>query len=153
MREFDIPIYYKSKIISKVKSMRFEKDSRKRDYSPSVLDFGSVTFYIARHFGFCYGVENAIEISYKALEENPDKKIYLLSEMIHNPEVNKDLMSRGVSFIMDTSGEQLINWESLKPDDIVIIPAFGTTLEIRKKLNEIGINIIKYDTTCPFVEK
>lgn len=153
MREFDIPIYYKSNIISKVKSMRYEKDSRKKDYSPSVLDFGPVAFYIARHFGFCYGVENAIEISYKALEENPGKKIYLLSEMIHNPEVNKDLMSRGVRFIMDTSGEQLIQWEKLNADDIVIIPAFGTTLEIQKRLNDIGINIIKYDTTCPFVEK
>lgn len=153
MREFDIPLYYKSNVISKVKNMRYEKDSRKKDYSPSILDFGPVAFYIARHFGFCYGVENAIEISYKALEENPDKKIYLLSEMIHNPEVNKDLISRGVSFIMDTSGGQLIPWKKLNTNDIVIIPAFGTTLEIQKKLNEIGINIVKYDTTCPFVEK
>ena len=73
--------------------------------------------------------------------------------MIHNPDVNKDLMSRGVSFIMDTSGEQLIPWENLNASDIVIIPAFGTTLEIQERLNKIGINIIKYDTTCPFVEK
>ncbi|MCX6163956.1 MAG: 4-hydroxy-3-methylbut-2-enyl diphosphate reductase [Ignavibacteriae bacterium] len=153
MREFDIPIYYKSKVISKVKNIRYEKDLRKKDYSPSVLDFGPVIFLISRHFGFCYGVENAIEISYKALEENPGKKIYLLSEMIHNPDVNKDLMSRGVSFIMDTSGKQLIPWGNLNGNDIVIIPAFGITLEIQKKLNEIGINIIKYDTTCPFVEK
>lgn len=153
MRGFDIPIYYKSKIISKVKSLRQERDLRKKDYSPSYLDFGTVAFYIARHFGFCYGVENAIEISYKALEENKNKKIYLLSEMIHNPEVNSDLISRGVSFIMDTSGEQLIPWENLKSDDIVIIPAFGTTLEIQKKLDDLKINTIKYDTTCPFVEK
>jgi 4-hydroxy-3-methylbut-2-en-1-yl diphosphate reductase len=153
VREFDIPIYYKSKIISKVKNMRSGKDLRKKDYSPSFLDFGPVAFYIARHFGFCYGVENAIEISYKALEENPDKRIYLLSEMIHNPEVNNDLVSRGVSFIMDTEGKQLIQWESLKSDDIVIIPAFGTTLEIQKKLNDLKISTIKYDTTCPFVEK
>lgn len=153
MREFDIPLYYRSNIISQVKKMRQERDLRKKDYSPSVLDFGPVTFYIARHFGFCYGVENAIEISYKALEENPGKKIYLISEMIHNPEVNNDLIDRGVSFIMSTSGKQLIPWENLNTNDIVIIPAFGTTLEIQKKLNEIGINLIKYDTTCPFVEK
>lgn len=153
MREFNIPIYYKSKVISKVKSMRYEHDSRKKNYTPSVLDFGPVKFFIARHFGFCYGVENAIEISYKALEENPGKKIYLLSEMIHNPEVNKDLVSRGVSFIMDTAGNRLIRWDNLKPEDIVIIPAFGTTLEIQKKLDELKINTIKYDTTCPFVEK
>jgi 4-hydroxy-3-methylbut-2-en-1-yl diphosphate reductase len=153
MREFDIPIYYKSNVISKVKSMRYEQDLRKKDYASSVLDFGPVAFFIARHFGFCYGVENAIEISYKALEENPGKKIYLLSEMIHNPEVNKDLISRGVSFVMDTDGTQLISWENLKPEDIVIIPAFGTTLEIQKKLDKLKISTIKYDTTCPFVEK
>ena len=133
--------------------MRDEMDPRKKDYNPSVLDFGPVVFLIARHFGFCYGVENAIEISYKAIEENPDKKIYLLSEMIHNPEVNKDLADRGVNFIMDTSGNQLVDWEILKPEDIVIIPAFGTTLEIQRKLVELKINTIKYDTTCPFVEK
>lgn len=153
MREFNIPLYYKSNIISRVKNMRHATDLRKKDYTPSVLDFGPVVFHIARHFGFCYGVENAIEISYKALEENPGKKIYLLSEMIHNPEVNNDLMSRGVSFIMDTNGNQLIPWETLNPDDIVIIPAFGTTLEIQKKINDLNINTVKYDTTCPFVEK
>ena len=87
------------------------------------------------------------------MEENPGKKIYLLSEMIHNPFVNEDLLSRGVKFIMDTRGSQLVNWNELTKDDIVIIPAFGTTLEIEKKLNEIGINTVNYNTTCPFVEK
>ncbi len=123
------------------------------NFEPTLLDFGPVQFYIARHFGFCYGVENAIEISYKTVQENPDKKIYLLSEMIHNPFVNEDLLSRGVKFIMDTSGNQLVNWNELTKDDIVIIPAFGTTLEIEKKLNQIGINTVNYNTTCPFVEK
>ena len=59
----------------------------------------------------------------------------------------------GVRFIMDTSGNSLIEWDELSKDDIVIIPAFGTTLEIEKKLNEIGINPYRYNTTCPFVEK
>ena len=63
--------------------------------------------YLARHFGFCYGVENAIEISFKTVEENPGKKIYLLSEMIHNPLVNDDLKKRGVQFLMDTKGNIL----------------------------------------------
>ena len=89
---------------------------------------------MGRHFGFCYGVENAIEISYRALEENPDKRVFLLSQMIHNPLVNADLISRGVQFIMDTDGSQFIPWGDLKPEDIVIIPAFGTTIEIEKKL-------------------
>ena len=110
-------------------------------------------FYIARHFGFCYGVENAIEISYKALEDNPSKRVYLLSQMIHNQEVNNDLESRGIKFIMDTDGTQIIPFESLSKDDIVIIPAFGTTVEIEHQLLDLGIEVQKYNTTCPFVEK
>jgi 4-hydroxy-3-methylbut-2-enyl diphosphate reductase len=73
--------------------------------------------------------------------------------MIHNPAVNHDLLSMGVRFIMDTSGNQLVAWEEIRNDDIVIIPAFGTTLEIEKKLNKLGINPYRYNTTCPFVEK
>lgn len=153
MKKFDIPIFYRSHVISKIKKLREQIDPRKRDYSPTYLDFGPVAFYIARHFGFCFGVENAIEISYKAIEENPDKRIFLLSEMIHNPDVNKDLMNRGVRFIMETNGNQLIDWNALRKDDIVIVPAFGTTVEIQKKLSELGLNTLEYDTTCPFVEK
>lgn len=153
MKTFDIPIFYRSPVISKIKNSRKINDPRKKDYSPTELNFGPVIFYIARHFGFCYGVENAIEISYKAIEENPDKRIFLLSEMIHNSDVNNDLINRGVRFIMDTSGNHIINWNELKSDDIVIIPAFGTTLEIENKLSAIGIDPLKYNTTCPFVEK
>jgi 4-hydroxy-3-methylbut-2-en-1-yl diphosphate reductase len=98
-------------------------------------------------------VENAIEISYKALEENVGKRVFLLSQMIHNQEVNNDLQSRGVKFIMETDGGQLISWEELKPDDIVIVPAFGTTIEIEHLLLDRGIQVQKYNTTCPFVEK
>ncbi len=112
------------------------KDLRKQDFTPSVLDFGPVQFYIARHFGFCYGVENAIEISYRALEENPDRRVFLLSQMIHNQEVNNDLESRGIKFIMDTDGKQFIPWRELKKEDIVIIPAFGTTIEIEEILRD-----------------
>ena len=126
---------------------------RKQDFSPTVLDFGPVQFYIARHFGFCYGVENAIEISYKAIEENPDKRVFLLSQMIHNQEVNNDLQSRGIKFIMDTDGHQFIPWSELKSEDVVIIPAFGTTVEIEHLLLDKGLEVQKYNTTCPFVEK
>jgi len=112
-----------------------------------------VKFLIARHFGFCYGVENAIEISYKAIVENEGKRIYLLSEMIHNPDVNNDLRNRGVKFLMDTRGNKLIDIEELKPDDIVIIPAFGTTLELEQQLMAKNIEIKTYNTTCPFVER
>jgi len=153
LKKFDIPTYYQSSIISKIKEIRYLKDPRKIDNSPTRLDFGPVIFYVARHFGFCYGVKNAIDIAYKTINENPKKRIYLLSEMIHNPNVNADLQGMNVKFIMDTSGNQIIPWEQLTKEDIVIIPAFGTTLEIENKLNEIGIDPYKYDTTCPFVEK
>lgn len=153
MKTFVIPEFYKSPVISKIKEVRKVRDPRKKDFTPTLLDFGSVKFYIARHFGFCYGVENAIEISFKAVEENPGKRIFLLSQMIHNPEVNKDLLSHGVKFLMDTYGKQIIPFEELTVNDIVIIPAFGTTLEIEEKLNKIGIEVHKYNTTCPFVER
>ncbi len=129
------------------------KDLRKQDFSPSRIDFGPVSFYIARHFGFCYGVENAIELSYKAILENPDRPVYLLSQMIHNQQVNEDLQARGIKFIMDTDGRQFIPWDQLSSSDVVIIPAFGTTLEIENKLQELGVDVQKYNTTCPFVEK
>lgn len=153
MKNFNIPNIYRSSFITRIKNARKDSDPRKKDFTPTLLDFGPVRFYLARHFGFCYGVENAIEIAYKTIEENPGKRIYLLSEMIHNPGVNNDLLNLGVKFLMDTSGKHLIEWENLTKDDIVIIPAFGTTIEIEQKLNELGINPYKYNTTCPFVEK
>ncbi|TXI88121.1 MAG: 4-hydroxy-3-methylbut-2-enyl diphosphate reductase, partial [Crocinitomicaceae bacterium] len=153
MKQFEIPAFYRSPIITKVKNLRKLQDPRKKDFSPTRLDFGKVEFYIARHFGFCYGVENAIEIAYRAIHENPTKKIYLLSEMIHNPGVNEDLQSYGISFIQDTHGTQLIPWESINPADIVIIPAFGTTLETEQLLTARGVDVKAYNTTCPFVEK
>jgi len=153
MKQFDIPDFYKSPIISKVKTLRKTVDPRKRDFTPTFLDFGSVSFYIARHFGFCYGVENAIEISYKALKENQGKRIFLLSQMIHNPLVNEDLESNGIRFLQDTEGNELIPFSDLKTDDVVIVPAFGTTIEIEEKLSAMGVDVQKYNTTCPFVEK
>lgn len=153
MKKFDIPLFYRSPIISEIKAKRKLHDPRKKDFSPSFLDLGEVQFYIPRHFGFCYGVENAIEIAYKSIDENPGKRIFLLSEMIHNPEVNADLLSKGVEFLQDTSGKQLIDFNTLKADDIVVIPAFGTTLEIEKQIKAIGVCVEKYNTTCPFVEK
>ena len=153
MKKFEIPAFYRSPIISKVKALRKTQDPRKKDFTPTILQFGKIEFLIARHFGFCYGVENAIEIAYKAVHNNPGKRIFLLSQMIHNPGVNEDLQSYGIQFIQDTQGKQLIAWDVLKSDDIVIIPAFGTTIEIEQRLTEIGVDVKAYNTTCPFVEK
>jgi 4-hydroxy-3-methylbut-2-en-1-yl diphosphate reductase len=125
----------------------------KKDFTPTFMDFGTVQIFLARHFGFCYGVENAIEIAFRTIEENPKIRIFLLSEMIHNPQVNADLHARGVQFLQDTSGRQLFPFDQLTKEDIVIVPAFGTTLEIEKKLQDLGVHSEKYNTTCPFVEK
>jgi 4-hydroxy-3-methylbut-2-enyl diphosphate reductase len=153
MKQFEIPNAFKSDLISDIKSERKSEDPRKKDFSPTKLVRGNITFYLARHFGFCYGVENAIEISYKALRENQGRPIYLLSQMIHNPIVNQDLEENGIRFIQDTYGKQLMNWDDVEKDAVVIIPAFGTTVEIEKYLQKRGIETAAYNTTCPFVEK
>lgn len=153
VKQFEVPIIYRSPLITAIKKKRKEEDKMKKDFSPTLLDFGPLQIYLARHFGFCYGVENAIEIAFKTVEENPGKRIFLLSEMIHNPQVNADLQAHGVRFMQDTYGKEVISFDEIKSDDIVIIPAFGTTLEIEQKLKNIGIQTEKYNTTCPFVEK
>ncbi|PWT72886.1 MAG: 4-hydroxy-3-methylbut-2-enyl diphosphate reductase [Bacteroidetes bacterium] len=153
MKTFNVPSNYRSPLITAIKNRRRKEDKMKKDFSPTLLDFGPVQIFLARHFGFCYGVENAIEISFRTVEENPGKRIFLLSEMIHNPRVNEDLKERGIQFLQNTYGHQLIPFETLQPADIVIIPAFGTTLETQKHLHQLGIQTEKYNTTCPFVEK
>ena len=153
MKSFDVPIVYRSKLISAIKKKRKEQDRMKKNFAPTLLDFGPLHIYLARHFGFCYGVENAIDIAFRTIEENPGKRIFLLSEMIHNPQVNSDLQNKGVQFLQDNSGKQIIPFDQLSAEDIVLIPAFGTTLQIENNLRSIGIHTEQYDTTCPFVEK
>ena len=154
-RQFDVPEFYRSPVVSTVKAARRDADPRKKDLAPSVLDFGPLRVKLARHFGFCFGVENAIEIAYRALDENPELaaagRVFLLSEMIHNPHVNEDLQARGVRFLRTTSGEQLIPFETLAPRDLVIVPAFGAPTEILDTLSAQGVDVQAYDTTCPFV--
>ncbi|MEX2585694.1 MAG: 4-hydroxy-3-methylbut-2-enyl diphosphate reductase [Balneolaceae bacterium] len=152
-KSFEIPEMYTSPIIRTVKETNKVQDPRKKDLEPSRLRFGPVEFLIPRHFGFCYGVENAIDIAYRTVEENPDRRIFLLSEMIHNPSVNEDLQNRGVKFLFDTDGTERISIESLDSRDIVIVPAFGTTVDIQQQLRKQGIDPYQYNTTCPFVEK
>jgi 4-hydroxy-3-methylbut-2-enyl diphosphate reductase len=153
MKTFEIPAFYNSPILAKVKEYRSAQDPKKKDFSPTLLDFGPVKFLMARHFGFCYGVQNAIELSFKAVKENPGKRIFLLSQMIHNPEVNANLQEQGVKFLMDTSGNTIIPFSELTPADVVILPAFGTTVDIKKQLSDKGLEIQSYDTTCPFVHR
>lgn len=153
MKTFQVPSSYRSPLITAIKNKRRTEDKMKRDFSPVQLDFGPLHIFLARHFGFCYGVENAIDIAFRTIKENPGKNIFLLSEMIHNPRVNEDLENQGIRFLQDTRGKQLIPFGSLQKDDIVITPAFGTSLEIDALLKSRGILTEKYNTTCPFVEK
>ncbi|HVY75653.1 MAG TPA: 4-hydroxy-3-methylbut-2-enyl diphosphate reductase [Puia sp.] len=153
MKSFQIPTGYRSPLIAEIKQQRRAADKMKKDFSPTLLDYGSLQIYLARHFGFCYGVENAIDIAFRTVEENPGRRIFLLSEMIHNPQVNKDLQETGIRFLQKPDGSQLIPFDELNPDDIVITPAFGTSLEIDGVLRSKGIHTEQYNTTCPFVEK
>jgi 4-hydroxy-3-methylbut-2-enyl diphosphate reductase len=131
MKSFDVPIIYRSPLITAIKKKRKEQDKMKKDFTPTLLDLGPLKIYLARHFGFCYGVENAIEIAFRTVDENPGKRIFLLSEMIHNPQVNADLQSHGVRFMQDNYGKQLISFDELTADDIVII-RLCTTLQLER---------------------
>ncbi len=139
---------YKSTILTPLKSQVFTRDSK----GPIVLNFGPVIFLVARHFGFCKGVENAIEVAYETLLHHPGKQVYMISELIHNSFVNEDLQARGLRFIKKADGTQLIPWTEIQAGDIVITPAFGATLEDRQALENQGVDIRSFDATCRFVE-
>ncbi len=139
---------YQSEFLTDIKSSS-TKESR---FSPINLDFGTLKVSVARHFGFCKGVENAIEVAYETLEMFPDKQVYMISELIHNPFVNLDLHQRGLKFIKTSNGKQLIPWEEIHSDDIVITPAFGATLEDQERLKHIGVDLKAWNATCRFVE-
>ncbi len=153
MKKFQTPLFFNSSLIQEIKKYRDSEDRNKKDFSPTKLNFGTIEFILPRFFGFCYGVENALEIIYKAIEENPNENIYLLSEIIHNPFVNSELNSRGVKFIFNSEGKQIIEWDKLTNQDIIVIPAFGVTVEVEKKITDLGLTRYIYNTTCPFVVK
>jgi 4-hydroxy-3-methylbut-2-enyl diphosphate reductase len=156
--QFDrVPNHYAGSIIQRVKDMRL--DHGKRSLLPTVLRVGELEFLIPRYFGFCFGVERAIHMAFAALDKNPDRNINLVSQIIHNPVVNTDLQERGIRFVYDENGKRNIPEDDINDDDVVLIPAFGTTLEIESSLSRSGIDTSSaefrenYDTTCPFVSK
>jgi 4-hydroxy-3-methylbut-2-enyl diphosphate reductase len=153
MKKFEVPEHYRSNILGRIKEIRKANDPRKRDHTPFVFHVGKTEFVIPRHFGFCYGVENAIEIAFRTVAENPGKRIFLLGEMIHNPQVNEDLIAEGIQFLVDNHGTRLVDFSTLSSEDIVITPAFGTTVEMAAELAHLGVHLERYNTTCPFVEK
>ena len=109
-----------------------------------ILSAADLTVKLAKEFGFCYGVERAIDLAYAARRAYPDRRIFLLGEIIHNPEVNDQIRRMGIVTIAGKPQDEEIN--QLKPEDIVIIPAFGTEVATRKKLEEKGCLFV--DTTC-----
>src|SRR5207248_2421519 len=109
-----------------------------------ILSAGDLTIKLAKEFGFCYGVERAIDLAYAARRAYPDRRIFLLGEIIHNPEVNDQIRRMGIVTIAGKPGDEEIN--QLRREDLVIIPAFGTEVATRKKLEEKGCLFV--DTTC-----
>ena len=156
---------YQSALCSAIKAARRTKE--KTSGEPAVLDFGPIQYVIPSHFGFCLGVQNAIERAYEAVASNPGKRVFMLSELIHNQFVNKDLLDRGLRYLQTDKGLPLrvdggvadgledpqALWKQLNGDDIVIIPAFGATNEDKVRLIKRGLSIREYDATCMLVEK
>ena len=156
---------YQSQLCAAIKASRRTKE--KSSGEPAELDFGAVRYIIPSHFGFCLGVQNAIERAYETVAANPDKRVFMLSELIHNPFVNEDLLARGLRYLQTDKGLPLkadgtpangvedsdALWNQLTGEDIVIIPAFGATNEDKVRLIKRGISIREHDATCMLVEK
>ncbi len=158
-------VLYQSQLCDAIKSL--SRTNERSASRPAVLDFGAVRYIIPSHFGFCLGVKNAIERAYESLAENPGKRVFMLSELIHNPFVNEDLLQRGLRYLQTDKGAPFtiegvpaqpgthapLLWDTLTGDDVVIIPAFGATDEDKKRLIRKGIRVAQYDATCMLVEK
>lgn len=149
---------YQSRLCDALKALKRTRE-RLAD-SPSVLDFGPVRYVVPSHFGFCLGVQNAIERAYETLAENRLKRVFMLSELIHNPFVNEDLVDRGLRYLQTDKGEPLRDpasgrlwWDILTSEDIVIIPAFGASDADKRRLIRRGLALNRYDATCMLVEK
>lgn len=123
---------YKSSLIEDIKAAGYSKT------------FGRITVHLAREFGFCYGVDRAVELAYETRRYFPDKKIYLTTEIIHNPTVNQNLLNMGVKFLSGSYKNAELS--QVTKDDVVIVPAFGTTITELKTLHDIGCTLV--DTIC-----
>lgn len=115
---------------------------RSRGYTDQ---FGDITVHLAKEFGFCYGVDRAIDYAYETVHQFPERQIHLLGELIHNPHVNKRMTDMGIAFLYpDSDGS--FDFSHLTPEDVVILPAFGLTLQDFENLKKIGCILV--DTTC-----
>lgn len=128
----EVETHYRSKIVEKV---------RERG---GILTIGNTTVRLAKQFGFCYGVERAIDLAYASRRVFPNQNIYLIGEIIHNPEVNRQLVEMGIQNLVGPNAAA--NVEELTPDDVVIVPAFGAETSMMDRIRERGCQIV--DTTC-----
>ena len=103
---------------------------------------GRLTIHLAHEFGFCYGVDRAVDYAYQTRKKFPDRRVFLTGEIIHNPHVNEKLRAMGIRFLSDASDPI----DNLGPNDVVILPAFGVTTSLLQHLDRIGCTLI--DTTC-----
>jgi 4-hydroxy-3-methylbut-2-enyl diphosphate reductase len=110
---------------------------------------GDVTIKLAEFYGFCWGVERAVAMAYQARSHFPDKTIHITNEIIHNPQVNERLHEMDIKFMDGKSGAK--DYSKVNNGDVVILPAFGATIQEMKLLDEKGVQIV--DTTCPWVSK
>ena len=114
------------------------------------ITVGRLTLEVAEKFGFCWGVDKAVDIVQQAIDAYPGKRIWILNEIIHNPGVNRDFIARGARFIKGSYAEPG-GFERVSAEDVAIIPAFSAEVEDVERLQEIGCTVI--DTTCPWVLK
>ncbi len=149
---------YQSALCQTIKAAK--RINERSSTTPAAVDFGAVSYVIPSHFGFCLGVQNAIERAYESIAENPGRRVFMLSELIHNPFVNEDLLARGLRYLQSDKGKPVVDpetgrplWDLLTKEDVVVIPAFGATDEDKKRLIRKGIAINRYDATCMLVEK
>jgi 4-hydroxy-3-methylbut-2-enyl diphosphate reductase len=140
LRRPDVMAAVQAQVLSHYRSDLVE---RIRD-NGHILSAGDLTIKLAKQFGFCYGVERAIDLAYAARKVYPEQPIYILGEIIHNPEVNDQIRAMGIKFL--SGKEKNADIEDLQRDDIVIIPAFGTEVTTRKQLEAKGCRFV--DTTC-----
>src|SRR5512139_2330345 len=124
--------HYRSDLVERIRSNGY------------VLSAGNLRIKLAKQFGFCYGVERAIDLAYAARKVFPDQPLYILGEIIHNPEVNDQIRAMGIKSLTGKDKDADIN--DLQKDDVVIIPAFGTEVGTRKALEAKGCRFV--DTTC-----
>jgi 4-hydroxy-3-methylbut-2-enyl diphosphate reductase len=110
----------------------------------SVLQTGKTVIRLAKQFGFCYGVERAIDLAYAARKVFPESRLFLIGEIIHNPEVNAQIAALGIRNLLDASGRPHV--ENLGPEDVVIVPAFGAEVSLLEEIKRHGCRIV--DTTC-----